>query len=133
MRSRSSAAAHLLEGEVNVLRLSLHPEGLAPRIANLAEWRGHVLSRLRRQVADSGDAGLSELIQELAAYPGGERHARAEDGLIAPLLRLRTDGGWLSFLSATMTFGSPLDVLVSELAIEVFLPADAATAKVLAG
>ncbi|MFD1189802.1 MmyB family transcriptional regulator [Phenylobacterium conjunctum] len=129
----AGAAAHLLEGEVNVLRLSLHPEGLAPRIANLAEWRGHVLSRLRRQVADSGDAGLSELIQELAAYPGGERHARAEDGLIAPLLRLRTDGGWLSFLSATMTFGSPLDVLVSELAIEVFLPADAATAKVLAG
>jgi len=116
----AGAAAHLLEGEVNVLRLSLHPEGLAPRIANLA-------------VADSGDAGLSELIQELAAYPGGERHARVEDGLIAPLLRLRTDSGELSFLSATMTFGSPLDVLVSELAIEVFLPADAATARALAG
>lgn len=128
----AGVAPHLLDGEVNVLRLSLHPQGLAPRIANLAEWRGHVLSRLRRQTAESGDAGLSDLIRELAAYPGGERHARAEDGLIAPLLRLKTETGELSFLSATMTFGSPLDVLVSELAIEVFLPADEATARALA-
>lgn len=126
------AADHLLAGPVNVLRLSLHPEGLAPRIANLAEWRGHVLSRLRRQMGESGDAALSDLIQELAAYPGGERHARADEGLIAPLLRLKTEAGELAFLSATMTFGSPLDVLVSELAIEVFLPADEATARALA-
>jgi transcriptional regulator with XRE-family HTH domain len=129
----AGAAPHLLEGPVNVLRLSLHPQGLAPRIANLAEWRGHVLSRLRRQMAESGDAALSDLIRELAAYPGGERHARADEGLIAPLLRLKTEIGELSFLSATLTFGSPLDVLVSELAIEVFLPADEATARALAG
>ncbi len=121
----------LMEGPINVLRVSLHPDGVAPRIANLAEWRGHILSRLRRQLADSGDAELADLIKELSAYPGGEAHPRAGDGLIAAPLRLKTPGGELSFLSATMTFGSPLDVLVSELAIETFLPADAATARAL--
>lgn len=121
----------LLEGPVNVLRVSLHSEGIAPRIANLAEWRGHILSRLRRQLAESGDAELADLIKELSAYPGGEAHPRAGEGLIAAPLRLKTPGGELSFLSATMTFGSPLDVMVSELAIETFLPADAATARAL--
>jgi transcriptional regulator with XRE-family HTH domain len=121
----------LLDGPVNVLRVSLHPEGVAPRIANLAEWRGHILSRLRRQLADSGDAELADLIKELSAYPGGEAHPRAGEGLIAAPLRLKTPSGELSFLSATMTFGAPLDVMVSELAIETFLPADAATAKAL--
>jgi hypothetical protein len=121
----------LMDGPVNVLRLSLHPDGVAPRIANLAEWRGHILSRLRRQLAESGDAALADLIKELSAYPGGEAHPRVGDGLIAAPLRLKTPGGELSFLSATMTFGSPLDVLVSELAIETFLPADAATAAAL--
>jgi transcriptional regulator with XRE-family HTH domain len=121
----------LLEGPVNVLRVSLHPEGVAPRIVNLAEWRGHILSRLRRQLAESGDAELADLIKELSAYPGGEAHPRAGEGLIAAPLRLKTPHGELSFLSATMTFGSPLDVMVSELAIETFLPADAATAAAL--
>ncbi|MET3665338.1 helix-turn-helix domain-containing protein [Caulobacter sp. 1776] len=121
----------LLDGPVNVLRVSLHPEGVAPRIANLAEWRGHILSRLRRQLADSGDAELADLIKELSAYPGGEAHPRAGEGLIAAPLRLNTPDGELSFLSATMTFGSPLDVMVSELAIETFLPVDAATARAL--
>ena len=124
-------APTLLEGPVNVLRVSLHPDGIAPRIANLAEWRGHILSRLRRQLAESGDAELADLIRELSAYPGGEAHPRAGEGLIAAPLRLKAPGGELSFLSATMTFGSPLDVMVSELAIETFLPADAATAAAL--
>jgi transcriptional regulator with XRE-family HTH domain len=123
--------ARLLEGRINVLRLSLHPDGLARRIANLAEWRGHILSRLRRQLAESGDAELADLIKELAAYPGGEAHPRPGDGAIAAPLRLKTDGGELSFLSATMTFGAPLDVTVAELAIEIFLPADPATAAAL--
>lgn len=127
----AGVSPELLEGPVNVLRVSLHPRGVAPRIANLAEWRGHVLSRLRRQMAESGDAELADLIRELSAYPGGEAHPRAGEGLIAAPLRLRAPEGELSFLSATMTFGSPLDVLVSELAIETFLPADAATARVL--
>lgn len=121
----------LLEGPVNVLRVSLHPDGIAPRIANLAEWRGHILSRLRRQLAESGDAELADLIKELSGYPGGEAHPRVGEGLIAAPLRLKSPSGELSFLSATMTFGSPLDVMVSELAIETFLPADAATAKAL--
>ena len=127
----AGVSPELLEGPVNVLRVSLHPRGVAPRIANLAEWRGHVLSRLRRQMAESGDAELADLIRELSAYPGGEAHPRAGEGVIAAPLRLRAPEGELSFLSATMTFGSPLDVLVSELAIETFLPADAATARVL--
>ena len=124
-------SAELLDGPVNVLRVSLHPDGIAPRIANLAEWRGHILSRLRRQLAESGDAELADLIRELSAYPGGEAHPRSGEGLIAAPLRLKAPGGELSFLSATMTFGSPLDVMVSELAIETFLPADAATAAAL--
>ena len=127
----AGVSPELLEGPVNVLRVSLHPRGVAPRIANLAEWRGHILSRLRRQMAESGDAELADLIRELSAYPGGEAHPRAGEGVIAAPLRLRAPEGELSFLSATMTFGSPLDVLVSELAIETFLPADAATARVL--
>lgn len=127
----AGVSPELLEGPVNVLRVSLHPRGVAPRIANLAEWRGHILSRLRRQMAESGDAELADLIRELSAYPGGEAPPRAGEGLIAAPLRLRAPEGELSFLSATMTFGSPLDVLVSELAIETFLPADAATARVL--
>lgn len=121
----------LLEGPVNVLRISLHPDGVAPRIVNLAELRGHVLSRLRRELADSGDPGLAELIRELAAYPGGEAHPRGGEGMIATPLRLKTPEGELSFLTTTMTFSGPLDVTVSELTIETFLPADPATAAAL--
>ena len=98
----NAALAPLLEGPVNVLRISLHPDGVAPRIANLAEWRGHILSRLRRQLAESGDAELADLIRELAGYPGGEAPPRAGEGAIAAPLRLKTPTGELSFLSATM-------------------------------
>ena len=121
----------LLEGPVNVLRASLHPDGVASRIANLAELRGHILSRLRRELADNGDAGLADLIRELSGYPGGEAHPRGGEGMIAVPLRLNTPDGELSFLTTTMTFGGPLDVTVSELTIETFLPADPATAAAL--
>ncbi len=121
----------LLEGPVNVLRVSLHPDGVAPRIANLAELRGHILSRLRRELADTGDTGLADLIRELSAYPGGEAHPRGGEGMIATPLRLTTPVGELSFLTTTMTFSGPLDVTVSELTIETFLPADPATAAAL--
>ncbi|WP_421738926.1 helix-turn-helix domain-containing protein [Caulobacter sp.] len=121
----------LLEGPVNVLRVSLHPDGVAPRIANLAELRGHILSRLRRELADTGDPGLADLIRELSAYPGGEAHPRGGEGMIATPLRLTTPVGELSFLTTTMTFSGPLDVTVSELTIETFLPADPATAAAL--
>ncbi|MGH3230373.1 MAG: helix-turn-helix domain-containing protein [Streptosporangiaceae bacterium] len=117
----------LLNPPVNVLRLSLHPDGMAPRIANLPEWRAHLLDRLRRQAAASGDARLAELHDELAAYPGGQTQPPAATDVVVPLRY-----GGLSFLSITTVVGTPTDVTVSELAIEGFYPADAATAAALA-
>jgi transcriptional regulator with XRE-family HTH domain len=124
------AAAHLVEPPVNVLRLSLHPDGMAPRIANLGQWRHHVLTRLRGQAERAGDPFLAGLHEELRGYPGGEEAPPGDPGreaVIVPL-RIRLDGGELSFLSTTTVFGAPLDVTVAELAIESFYPADARTA-----
>jgi transcriptional regulator with XRE-family HTH domain len=121
----AGCAADLLTPPVNVLRLALHPAGMAPRIHNLAEWRTHILHRLDRQAAATGDPVLRELRAELAAYPGGEVSARP-DGLVVPL---RFDD--LEFFSITTVLGTPRDVTLSELAIEAFLPADAATANAL--
>ncbi|HWS56137.1 MAG TPA: helix-turn-helix transcriptional regulator [Pyrinomonadaceae bacterium] len=127
----------LLRPPVNVLRLSLHPAGLAPRIANFEEWRAHLLARLRRQVELTADASLGGLLKELAGYPppGGGPHARppadpAYGGVVIPF-QLATDAGTLSFISTTTVFGTPVDVTLSELAIESFFPADAATAEAL--
>ena len=127
------AADHLLEPPVNVLRLSLHPEGMAPRIANLGEWRAHLLDRLGRQAVVSGDPALFALHEELAGYPGGDggHVPDLEAGAIAVPLRLRTDDGELAFISTATTFGTATDVTVSELAIESFFPADDATARAL--
>ncbi len=125
----AGAAPALLEPPVNVLRLSLHPDGMAPRIANLPQWRGHVLARLGREAEASGDPALRELLAELRAYPGGT--AAAEPSALIVPLRLRADAGELSFFSTTTVFGTPQDVTVAELAIESFYPADAATAAVL--
>lgn len=124
------AAAWLLEPPVNVLRLSLHPEGMAPRITNLAQWRAHVLHRLDRQIDATDDTDLRRLRLELAGYPGGVDAAEAGPALVVPL-RVRVGERELSFLSTTTVFGTPLDVAVSELAIETFFPADAATAAFL--
>jgi transcriptional regulator with XRE-family HTH domain len=125
-------APELLSPPVNVLRLSLHPEGMAPRIVNLGEWRAHLLERLARQVALTGDEGLAALSEELSAYPGPppneEDRARHE---IAVPLRLRAGGRELSFVSTIATFGTALDITVAELSIESFFPADAATASAL--
>ena len=127
------AAPHLLEPPVNVLRLSLHPEGIAPRIANLGQWRDHVLTRLRHQAERSGDPFLAGLHGELRGYPGGEEPPPGQRGaerVIVPL-RIRLDGAELSFLSTTTVFGAPLDVTVAELAIESFYPADALTSAAM--
>jgi transcriptional regulator with XRE-family HTH domain len=133
----AGAAARLLQPPVNVLRLSLHPEGLAPRIENLAEWRAHLLARLRQQIDATADAELSRLLDELAGYkaPDGAKAARAtvsQDyaGVVVPL-RFRSEAGTLSLFSTTTIFGTPVDVTLSELAIESFFPADAATAGLL--
>jgi transcriptional regulator with XRE-family HTH domain len=126
------AAAHLLEPPVNVLRLSLHPAGMAPRIANLEQWREHILHRLAHQAQTTGDAVLRELRDELAGYPGGGATSpqSAAAAIVVPL-RYRTPHGELSFFSTTTVFGTPLDVTVAELAIEAFYPADAETADIL--
>jgi transcriptional regulator with XRE-family HTH domain len=128
----AGCAAHLLEPPINALRLTLHPEGMAPQIANLAEWRGHLLARLRREVNATQDAQLRALLAELEAYPGGEQaEGVPAPGAIVVPLRLAHPAGELSFMSTITTFGTPLDITVSELSIEAFFPADDHTAAVL--
>lgn len=138
----NAAATALFEGidpivlapPLNVLRLSLHPQGLAPRIANLGEWRHHVLERLRVQMEGSGDPFLAELYAELCAYPAppapGENRAHP---LIAVPLELRMPGSdrVLRFISTTTVFSTATSVTLSELALECFYPADAETRAAL--
>lgn len=123
-------APHLLEPPRNALRLSLHPEGMAPRIVNLAQWRGHLLHRLAREAAIGGAPDLAALHDELAAYPGGADPA-PQDGIAVPL-QLRHGLDELAFLSTVTTFGTAIDITVSELSIEAFLPADRTTARAVA-
>ena len=126
-------APHLLEPPVNVLRVALHPEGMAPRIANLAEWRAHLLDRLGRQVVLTGDPALATLFDELAAFPApDEKHTvdPAAGGIAVPL-RLNTEHGELAFISTVTTFGTAIEITVAELSIESFFPADVETAAVM--
>jgi transcriptional regulator with XRE-family HTH domain len=127
----------LLQPSCNVLRLSLHPSGLAPRIANYAQWRAHLFERLRRQIDITADPVLADLFNELLAYPapaGAQAHIPAPDreygNLVVPL-QIMTDSGTLSFISTITVFGTPVDVTLSELALESFFPADAHTGEIL--
>ncbi len=123
----------LLEEPINVLRLSLHPRGLAPHIVNLIEWRHHLLDRLHRQIAATRDDVLISLMRELVAYPANDGPSAVPSdfgGVLVPL-KLDTPAGVLSFLSTTTMFGTPRDVLLSEIAIEAFFPADDATRGLL--
>ena len=127
-------AAELLAPPANVLRVSLHPDGMAPWIVNLGEWRAHLLGRLRRQVDLTGDPDLAKLHDELRGYPCDQPEPKVEypgPGNVAVPLRVRHDGRELAFLSTVATFGTPLDVTVAELAIESFFPADPDTAAAL--
>ncbi|MFJ4922353.1 helix-turn-helix domain-containing protein [Streptomyces sp. NPDC088725] len=134
-------AGHLLEPPMNAMRLTLHPQGLAPRIRNLGEWRAHLLERMERQAALRSSQALYSLYEEVAAYPAPAGGAPAADmrddghGLAphpyALPLRIEAGGRELSFISTATTFNTPMDVTVSELAVETFLPADAETAAVL--
>lgn len=133
----------LLRGPVNVLRVSLHPGGLAPVIANLTDWRRHILARLRQQIRATHDPVLAALLEELSGYPtpdapappknagkGKATDPEPEPGIVVPLL-LRLGGSVLSFFSTTTVFGTPFDITLSELAIEAFFPADEATRNAL--
>lgn len=119
----------LVKAPVNVMRLTLHPEGFSSRIVNLPEWRSHLLERLRRQVSSTGDPVLVELLKEVTAYGRDEQTKPAYGGMVVPL-RLSTPMGVLSLFSTTMVFGTPQDVTLAELAIESFFPVDAATARI---
>jgi len=123
----------LLASPVNVMRLSLHPDGLAPRIVNLPEWRSHLLERLRRQISATADPELAKLLQEVAAYGSEADSPRAAYGGMVVPLRLSNPLGELALFSTTMVFGTPQDVTLAELAIESFFPADSATERILRG
>lgn len=121
----------LLQPPVNVLRLTFHPDGLAPRIANLAEWRDHIFHRIDRQIARTGDTGLIALRAELATYPVEDSEETVNvDSLMVPMV-VRTPAGLLEFFHTSTVFGTPLEITLSELAIEAFFPANANTARLL--
>jgi transcriptional regulator with XRE-family HTH domain len=129
----AGVAPELLAPPANVLRIALHPDGMAPNVLNGAEWREHLLDRLARQVAHTGDDELAALLEELVAYPAPAGTAPGVDpaGEIVVPLRVRTEIGDLAFFSTVAAFGTAVDVTVSELGIESFFPADAATADAL--
>lgn len=133
-RLMTGIAADLLQPPINVLRLSLHPAGLAPRIRNLPQWREHLLHRLRQQIDASQDPQLIALLRELQALPApafdtsGDTTPRST---IAVPMQMDVGGHVLNMLSTTTVFGSPVDITLAELALEAFVPADAATAQQL--
>ncbi|QNP69247.1 helix-turn-helix transcriptional regulator [Streptomyces roseirectus] len=123
----------LLTPPLNAMRLTLHPGGLAPRVLNLREWRGHLLHQMERQLALHRSPRLRELYEEVAAYPvpasaPGDGSGGEVPDFALPL-RITHEGRTLSFVSSISTFNTPMDVTVAELAVETFLPADPATAK----
>ena len=124
------AAPALLEPPVNVVRLTLHPDGLAPYILNLAQWRRHLVERLHSEYAASVDPRLRALLDQVATYPGGAEEAEPTGGIVVPL-RLRVGEHDLAMFSTTTVFGTPNEVTVSELAIEAFYPADESTRRYL--
>ena len=127
--------ASLLQSPVNVLRLSLHPGGLAPNIVNLVQWRAHLFERLSHQIAASAEPALIALLGELRSLPlpaaDAEEHLQGEHLGVAVPMRFRTPLGVLSFISTTTIFGSPLDVTLQEIALETFFPSDDFTRQAL--
>jgi transcriptional regulator with XRE-family HTH domain len=143
MQTANRAVAHLFAGAeplllrppVNLLRLLLHPAGLASRVVNLMQWRAHVIARLRHQIDATGDAVLIDMLEELLDYPclrGTRSAARMDEGATSAIpFQLATIDGLLSFFTTTTRFGAPVDITVSELTIEAFLPADADTIAIM--
>jgi transcriptional regulator with XRE-family HTH domain len=131
----AGVAPGLLQPPINGLRLSLHPQGLAPRIANFREWRAHLLAVTRRRIDLTGDQVLAELLREVSEYPVPAGKAppqiATDEHAFAVPFKIVTAAGLLSFFSTTTVFGTPVDVTLSELALELFFPADAATAEIV--
>lgn len=129
----AGVAQRLLEPPVNVLKLSFDPDGLAPRIVNLAEWRAHVLARLARQAATTGDDDLAVLVEELRTYPAPAGAPASVEGEapVVSTLKLATPAGVVSLFTTTTLFGTPGEVTLSELAIEAFYPADETSRRIL--
>ena len=121
--------ARLLGQPFNILRLAFHPEALAARTVNLAEWCGHLLERLHRQCEVTADPELIKLYHELKAFPIPARSAPLPADNVAIPFKMRLRGDVLSFFSTTMIFGTPVDITLSELALETFFPADELTAE----
>ena len=134
-RMVAGADPMLMRKPVNLLRLCLHPAGLAPRITNPQQWRAHVIGRLKRQIEGSGDPELSDLLEEILDYPAppaetGRQDYLADNGVAVPFYVASIDGT-LAFLNTTTVFGSAVDITLAELRIEAMLPADAQTAEVM--
>jgi transcriptional regulator with XRE-family HTH domain len=121
----------LLEPPVNVLRIGLHPRGLAPYIANLGPWRAHFLGRLAQQIAVTGDSELEELLDELRGYPGDDDGTASYDvdpsDILGPVRVHAPGGGEWSFFGMFASFDTPFEVTTSELALELLFPADQTT------
>ena len=127
----AGCAPWLLEQPANAIRIALHPEGMAPHTANLAEWSAHLLSRLRREAAITGDPELDALHAEVSAYPGVAAALPAESPAgseLAVPLRISRGEDQLAFISTIATFGTAVDITLAELSVEAFYPANAATA-----
>jgi len=127
----------LLTPPINVVRLSLHPDGLAPRIRNLARWRNHMIQRLERDIEITGAAELLDLLEEVRGYPVEERvrtegsRLQAIPDEVAIPFEIAVGDAVLAFWSTTTVFGTPVDITLSELAIESFFPANEETARAL--
>lgn len=131
----AGADADLLVGPINVLRLSLHPRGMAPRIVNFDAWRTYILERLRREVEITADVGLASLLAELRTYPTSKPAVRPSrsaplDGIAMPL-EIHVGDKLLSFLATTTVFGTATEVTLAELTLETFFPANAETAAAI--
>jgi transcriptional regulator with XRE-family HTH domain len=127
----TGVSEELLERPVNAARLTLHPKGMAPRIANFAEWRAHTLTRLRHDIDLTADPVLVDLLREVSDFPAPvttrPSHAVPDPNAVLIPFKVMTDAGLLSFVTTTTLFGTPIDVTLSELAVELFFPADAET------
>lgn len=127
----SDLPAELAGPPLNMLRATLHPDGMAPMVRNLDQWRAHVLRRVRRQLERAAVRELGELLAELEEYGTPPAPARSADSDLVVPLQLSTPFGELSLLYAATVFGSPRDVTLDEIAIETFFPADEPTARIL--